>query len=146
MSTSPPATERTGLQPVTGRGRASRSAAQIAHVDTQEDLERIVASARKTATPILARGLGRSYGDVAQCTGGILLDCTALDRVIDADFDNGLLRVEAGIPLDAVLGHVIPNGTLWFLVCNLGGTLAYAASLSSIVTSPSPVTSPLAAR
>jgi len=70
-------------------------------------------SAHESSTPILARGLGRSYGDAAQCAGGILLDCTALDRVIEADFDAGLLRVEAGISLDAVLRLVVPRG--WFV-------------------------------
>ncbi|MGD0287676.1 MAG: FAD-binding oxidoreductase [Acidimicrobiales bacterium] len=113
MSTSPSSKRQADLELFSGWGKGSSSAARVAHVETQEDLERAVMSARESSTPILARGLGRSYGDAAQCAGGILLDCTALDRVIEADFDAGLLRVEAGISLDSVLRLVVPRG--WFV-------------------------------
>ena len=109
MSTSPSSKRQADLELFSGWGKGSSSAARVAHVETQEDLERAVMSARESSTPILARGLGRSYGDAAQCAGGILLDCTALDRVIEADFDAGLLRVEAGISLDSVLRLVVPR-------------------------------------
>ena len=107
------ASDVAGPQLVTGWGRASSSAARIKKVESQQDLERLVVSASKSETPMLARGLGRSYGDAAQCADGILLDCTALDRIIDADFDHGSLHVEAGISLDAVLRYVVPMG--WFV-------------------------------
>jgi decaprenylphospho-beta-D-ribofuranose 2-oxidase len=85
----------------------------MTRVHTQEDLERAVARADASSTPILARGLGRSYGDAAQCAGGTLLDCTSLDRIIAADFDNGVVRVEAGISIDSLLRNIVPNG--WFV-------------------------------
>ena len=104
---------RPSLELVGGWGRGSASSSQIAHVRTQVDLERIVIGARGSSTPILARGLGRSYGDAAQCAGGILLDCTALDQIIETDFDSGKIRVESGISLDALLRLAVPRG--WFV-------------------------------
>jgi len=98
---------------VTGWGRASSSAAHVVPVRSGDELDRLVAGARSSAMPILARGLGRSYGDAAQCAGGIVLDVTSLDRVVDADFDSGVLTVEAGLSIDALLRRVAPLG--WFV-------------------------------
>ncbi len=97
---------------VSGWGRGSSSAAHVVPVRSQEELDRLVANARISATPILARGLGRSYGDAAQCAGGIVLDCTTLDRVVAADFDSGVVKVEAGLSIDRLLRHVARG---WFV-------------------------------
>lgn len=74
---------------------------------------RAVAEARRSAVPVLARGLGRSYGDAAQCAGGLVLDCTGLDRVLEAPPDTDLLHAEAGLSIDAALQRIVPQG--WFL-------------------------------
>ena len=58
-------------------------------------------------------GNGRSYGDVCQNDGGLLLDCGQLDRFIDFDASTGVLRCEAGVSLAQVLDFVVPQG--WFL-------------------------------
>jgi decaprenylphospho-beta-D-ribofuranose 2-oxidase len=54
--------------------------------------------------------LGRSYGDAAQNAGGLVIDMTVLDRIIDFDRDNGVIRVEAGISLDQLMRSVVPHG------------------------------------
>ena len=52
---------------------------------------------------VIARGLGRSYGDAAQNAGGTVLDTTAPRRAcIDLDAATGVAPVEAGISLDAL--------------------------------------------
>ena len=63
--------------------------------------------------PLLAHGLGRSYGDSALNEGGTLLTTRAMDRVIAFDREAGVLRVEAGASLAALLDLVVPAG--WFL-------------------------------
>jgi decaprenylphospho-beta-D-ribofuranose 2-oxidase len=52
---------------------------------------------------VLARGLGRSYGDAAQCAGGVVVDTTGLDAVVASDLDAGWVRVGAGVSLDALM-------------------------------------------
>jgi decaprenylphospho-beta-D-ribofuranose 2-oxidase len=60
---------------------------------------------------LIARGLGRAYGDAAQNAGGGVIDMTAHDRVIS--FVDGVITVEAGISLGAVIAEVLPAG--WFV-------------------------------
>jgi len=62
---------------------------------------------------VLARGLGRSYGDAAQNAGGAVLDLTGLDEVFRLDSPTGRLAVSAGVSLDAVMRATIPRG--WFV-------------------------------
>jgi decaprenylphospho-beta-D-ribofuranose 2-oxidase len=59
---------------------------------------------------VVARGLGRSYGDAAQNAGGDVLLCTDLDRVLAIDVEKGLARVEAGVSIDTLLRVLLPMG------------------------------------
>lgn len=63
--------------------------------------------------PVLAYGMGRSYGDVCLNDGGILLHTRPLARFIAFDPEQGLLRCEAGVTLDEILRLIVPRG--WFL-------------------------------
>jgi L-gulonolactone oxidase len=79
--------------------------------------------------PLLCRGLGRSYGDVALNGGGYLLDTTRADHFLSVDWGTGVVRAEAGLSLDALLRVCVPRG--WFLpvtpgtkFVTLGGAVA----------------------
>ena len=61
---------------------------------------------------IVARGLGRSYGDVAQNTGGLVIDMTGLDTIHDIDADSAVVDLDAGVSLDALMRVALPFG-LW---------------------------------
>lgn len=61
----------------------------------------------------IARGLGRSYGDAAQCAGGVVIDLTGLDGIHHLDAVNGVVKVDAGISLDALMRLLLPLG--WFV-------------------------------
>ncbi len=61
----------------------------------------------------LPRGNGRSYGDVCLDDGGTLLDARGLDRFIEFEANNGVLRCEAGVLLSEILELCVPRG--WFL-------------------------------
>jgi FAD/FMN-containing dehydrogenase len=64
------------------------------------------------ATPsLIARGLGRSYGDAALNPAGTLAMARS-DRLIAFDEDTGLLECEAGLSLAALLRLFVPRG--WF--------------------------------
>lgn len=62
------------------------------------------------AGPRLVHGLGRSYGDVALNTGGLMLGAAGLDRLVAADWEAGVVRAEAGMSLDALLRLAVPRG------------------------------------
>jgi len=90
-----------------------RTAPTVANVLSTPDVETI-ARAVATAGPrgVIARGLGRSYGDPAQNAGGLVVDMTALDRIHSIDPDSGLVDLDAGVSLDKLMREALPYG-LW---------------------------------
>jgi decaprenylphospho-beta-D-ribofuranose 2-oxidase len=60
---------------------------------------------------IIARGLGRSYGDPAQTSGGVVVDLTEL-RGLSIDPATATATAEAGVSLDQLLRAALPYG-LW---------------------------------
>ncbi|HEV3468141.1 MAG TPA: FAD-binding oxidoreductase [Pyrinomonadaceae bacterium] len=61
---------------------------------------------------VLARGLGRSYGDAALSKEGVVLLTERLNRFLEFDERTGLLRAEAGATIAEVLEVFAPRG--WF--------------------------------
>jgi len=59
---------------------------------------------------LIARGLGRSYGDAALNGGGAVLRTDCLDRMLAFDPDSGLLSCEAAVSLADVLETFLPRG------------------------------------
>jgi decaprenylphospho-beta-D-ribofuranose 2-oxidase len=66
---------------------------------------------------MVARGLGRSYGDAAQRSGGRVVQLTGWTGV-DLDRDAGLCRVRAGTSVDTLLRVLVPRG--WFVPVTAG--------------------------
>jgi decaprenylphospho-beta-D-ribofuranose 2-oxidase len=98
---------------VTGWGRTAPSAARVVSAHDPADL----AAAIKQAGPrgVIARGLGRSYGDAAQNAGGDVLVTTDLDRILAVDIEGARARVQAGVSLDRLMQTLVPLG-LWPMV------------------------------
>ena len=61
---------------------------------------------------VIARGLGRSYGDNAQNGGGLVIDMTALNRIHSIDADTHVADLDAGVNLDQLMRAALPFG-LW---------------------------------
>jgi decaprenylphospho-beta-D-ribofuranose 2-oxidase len=59
---------------------------------------------------VVARGLGRSYGDAAQNSGGAVLRLHDAVGGISLDVDAATVTVGAGIDLDALLRVIVPRG------------------------------------
>jgi FAD/FMN-containing dehydrogenase len=59
---------------------------------------------------VIARGLGRSYGDSATLEGGNVVLGTRLNRLLAFDADRGLLTCEAGVSFADVLETFVPRG------------------------------------
>ncbi|MEU9295588.1 FAD-binding oxidoreductase [Streptomyces sp. NPDC048266] len=62
------------------------------------------------ARGVIARGLGRAYGDAARNAGGAVLDTTRLDRIEALDATAGLVVCEAGVSLHRLTAALLPLG------------------------------------
>jgi len=111
--TAGPASRRALL---TGWGRTAPSSADVIHAVHPDVVDRAMDAAVAGSAPdrgLIARGLGRSYGDAAQNAGGTVVDATWLDAVHHADLDRGLVTVGAGISLETLMERFVPLG--WFV-------------------------------
>ncbi len=110
---------------LTGWGRTAPSSSDIVHAVHPDVVTAAMAGATAASTPatrgLIARGLGRSYGDAAQNAGGTVLDATWLDAVHAADLDTGLITVGAGISLQTLMERFVPLG--WFVPVTPGTRL-----------------------
>ncbi|GAB4583810.1 FAD-binding protein [Nocardia sp. IFM 10818] len=114
-------------RPLSGWGRTASSVAQVL---STPDLDTVAqAIGRAGSRGVIARGLGRSYGDPAQNGGGLVIDMTAFHRIHDIDPGSGVVDVDAGVSLDALMRSVLPHG-LWVPVLpgtrqvTVGGAIA----------------------
>ncbi|HYE12864.1 MAG TPA: FAD-binding protein, partial [Pyrinomonadaceae bacterium] len=97
---------RTKTMELCGWGRRLRSRSRVARPEN-------VSAVRLDGEPsVLARGLGRSYGDAAQLAGGLVVLTERLNRFLSFDSSTGLLRAEAGTTMAEVLETFVPRG--WF--------------------------------
>lgn len=76
-------------------------------VHGEADVQAIIADA--PARGVLARGLGRSYGDAAQSGGAVVLDTSGMSTV-SLDRQNQNVTAGAGASLDQVLRTIVPQG------------------------------------
>lgn len=99
---------------------------QLSHnPNWSSDLQCLFSNEKQT----LAVGNGRSYGDSCLLSQHSVIKMTAMNRLIDFDFEKGLLIAEAGVLLSDLLQIIVPQG--WFLpvtpgtsYVTLGGAVA----------------------
>jgi len=110
-----------------GWGRAPSSAADLVRPTSAAALAATMGNNGERG--LIARGLGRSYGDAAQSAGGTVVVTTGAGAIDELDTETGLLRAEAGASIEAIHTLSVPTG--WFLpvvpgtrFVTLGGAIA----------------------
>ena len=90
---------------LTGWGRTAPTTASVQPAASEQAVLDALRSAPERG--VLARGLGRAYGDAAQNSGGLVLDMTALDG---ASVDQGdVIEARAGTSLGALIEQLLPS-------------------------------------
>jgi decaprenylphospho-beta-D-ribofuranose 2-oxidase len=82
--------------------------AELASPQNEQDVAEEFAS----GSLLIARGLGRSYGDAAQLSGGLVVSNLGLDEIGAID-EHGVVTLGAGVSIDQLLRVSIPQG--WFV-------------------------------
>ena len=103
-ATSPLATKE-GEELLTGWGGTAPSRAVVKKPTSVEEVQEIVSTAGPRG--VLARGLGRSYGDAAQDGGGTVIN---LEHLNTRTLKDGMLTAQAGASLDEILKQIVPAG------------------------------------
>jgi decaprenylphospho-beta-D-ribofuranose 2-oxidase len=115
---------------LTGWGRTAPSVAEVLRTPDPELIAKAVARAADSGgRGVIARGLGRSYGDNAQNGGGLVIDMNALNTIHSISADTKLAVLDAGVNLDQLMKAALPFG-LWVPVLpgtrqvTIGGAIA----------------------
>ncbi len=107
MTSTLPAVLKAETRTLSGWGRTNPVSAQLVQPATLEQLQELVRGAPPRS--LIARGLGRSYGDAAQLKDGTVIELPAFER-IDLDPVSGTVTAGAGVSLDQILRVIVPAG------------------------------------
>lgn len=100
--------DRWAEQTLWGWGRHPRLPAQVAR---PERIAEVTAALNdRQGQPLLAHGLGRSYGDAALIENGRVVLTRRLDRMLDFDPQTGWLKCEAGVSILDLVKTFLPRG------------------------------------
>ncbi len=93
---------------LTGWGRTTRSSASFVVMHDEDEIAALIQRAPDRG--VLARGLGRSYGDSAQNAGGIVLAPFRPDSAPEVDVGSATATLTAGVSLGRLLEATLPYG------------------------------------
>jgi len=106
----------------------------VVFAKTAEEVSRIMKLASAERIPVTPRGSGTSaVGSALAAKGGILLDLSRMNRVLEIDKDNGFVVVEPGVlcnNLNAALAptHFFPPDPASAALASIGGMISTNAS------------------
>ncbi len=92
---------------VHGWGRYPIIEAQLLLPKTNSELSSLI----QTNEDLIARGLGRSYGDSA--SNSLIIEMTRFNKCIEFNEVTGVLTCESGVSIEQILQLIVPKG--WFM-------------------------------
>lgn len=108
MTTPTPASPRFVARSLSGWGRFP---VLDVHLYRPEKRNALTAVVRDAAEPsLIARGLGRSYGDAALNAGAGVIGLERLNRMLSFDPSTGVLECEAGVSFAEIVETFLPRG------------------------------------
>lgn len=117
------------LQTVSGWAMVRRSAGYVWQVETVAEISAVLDLAKNTGHSLVPRGAGYSYADATLNAEDIILDVTAMQRVLAWNPREGIITVEPGVTVRQLWQTVLPDG--WWppvvpgtMGPTLGGALA----------------------
>lgn len=120
------ATPVSNPQPLSGWGRAMSSVANVVPAIHAEEMAWYIRAAGPRG--VLARGLGRSYGDAAQSGGATVFDMTTFNN-FTLNPETMMVTADAGASIDSILREIVPLGffvpvTAGTRLITVGGAIA----------------------
>ena len=102
-----PAGLKSEIKTLSGWGRTNPVKCKVVQPNSLKQLQELVR--RAPSRSLIARGLGRSYGDAAQLNGGTVIELPDFDG-IDLDAEAKMITTGSGISIDQILRVIVPNG------------------------------------
>ena len=110
-------------------GHSLNAPSYVVQPKSAEEIYSAFQTAKKMGITVTARGAGRSYNDAALNGGGIMLDMSAMNQILEWEPATGLVRCEPGVTLEQLWQKVLPDS--WWppvvsgtMKTTLGGCLA----------------------
>lgn len=91
-------------------GHSLKSSCYRIQVRKTDDIYEAFQLAKKNGLTVTARGTGLSYNDASLNSGGIVLDMTGMDQILEWDPASGAVRCESGVTLEKLWKKVEPDG------------------------------------
>lgn len=98
------------LERVGSWGGVANGVSYVFRPSTPESVAETFRLARRSGRTVGLRGGGNSYGDAAMNSENIVLDLQRMNRVLDWNAHDGIVRVEPGVTLAALWQYVLEDG------------------------------------
>jgi len=109
-------------------GHSLKTPSYLIHPKTVDEIQEAFNLAKKMGLTVTARGAGRSYNDASLNGGGIVLDLTGMNQILEWKPATGVVRCEPGVTLNQLWQKILPDG--WWppvvsgtMTTTLGGCL-----------------------
>ncbi|MEW6028456.1 MAG: FAD-binding oxidoreductase [Chloroflexota bacterium] len=91
-------------------GHSLKSQSYLIQPRNADEIHEAFRLAKKEGLTVTARGAGRSYNDASMNGGGVVLDCSGMNQILEWDPASGVVRCEPGATLQQVWQKVLPDG------------------------------------
>ena len=109
-------------------GHSLKTQSYLIQPQAADDIYEAFRLAKTEGLTVTARGAGRSYNDASLNGGGIVLDLTGMNQILEWDPATGVVRCEPGVTLQQLWSKILPDG--WWppvvsgtMTTTLGGCL-----------------------